>query len=259
MQRSPAEPNPAGDGCVGGEVHVRVGQHDHVVLRAAEGLHALARRWCRSRRRTGRSGSSRRSSPLRCRGGRGCASTATLSPCTTLKTPSGSPASAQSWARRIDAEGSFSLGLRMKVLPAAIATGNIHIGTMAGKLNGVIPAHHAERLPDRVDVDAGGDLLGEFALEQVRDAAGELDDLKAAGDLARGVRDDLAVLVGDELGQLGVWFLTRSRKANRTRRAWTARRAPGHSCLAGDRCHRVATSPHWPGQLTLVTSPVAGL
>ena len=37
-------------------------------------------------------------------------------------------------------DGSFSLGFRMKVLPQASATGNIHIGTIAGKLNGVIPA-----------------------------------------------------------------------------------------------------------------------
>jgi hypothetical protein len=28
----------------------------------------------------------------------------------------------------------------MKVLPQAMATGNIHSGTMAGKLNGVMPA-----------------------------------------------------------------------------------------------------------------------
>ena len=37
-------------------------------------------------------------------------------------------------------EGSFSDGFRMNVLPQAIALANIHIGTMAGKLNGVIPA-----------------------------------------------------------------------------------------------------------------------
>ena len=73
----------------------------------------------------------------------GCAriaSTATLSPWTTLKTPSGTPASASSSARKIDADGSFSDGLRMNVLPQAIAVANIHIGTIAGKLNGVIPA-----------------------------------------------------------------------------------------------------------------------
>ena len=37
-------------------------------------------------------------------------------------------------------EGSFSEGLRMKVLPQAIAMGYIHSGTMAGKLKGVMPA-----------------------------------------------------------------------------------------------------------------------
>ena len=68
------------------------------------------------------------------------ASTATLSPCTTLNTPSGRPASAHSCASRTDADGSFSDGLSTKALPQAIATGNIHIGTMAGKLNGVMPA-----------------------------------------------------------------------------------------------------------------------
>ena len=63
-----------------------------------------------------------------------------MPPCTTLNTPSGSPASASSSAIRSEADGSFSDGLRTNVLPAAIAIGNIHIGTMAGKLNGVIPA-----------------------------------------------------------------------------------------------------------------------
>ncbi len=60
----------------------------------------------------------------------------------------------------------------------------------------------AERLADRVDVDAGRDALGEAALEQVRDAAGELDDLEAAGDLAERVGEDLAVLGGDDRGEV---------------------------------------------------------
>ena len=67
-------------------------------------------------------------------------STATLSPCTTLKTPSGRPACCHISAISSDAEGSRSLGLSTKVFPHAIATGNIHIGTIAGKLNGVMPA-----------------------------------------------------------------------------------------------------------------------
>ena len=59
----------------------------------------------------------------------------------------------------IEADGSFSDGLSTKVFPQAIALANIHIGTIAGKLNGVMPATTPERLADRVDVDAGRGLL----------------------------------------------------------------------------------------------------
>ncbi len=73
----------------------------------------------------------------------GCSSsrsTATRSPWRTLKTPSGKPASANNSADSIDADGSFSDGFNTKVLPQAMAIGYIHMGTIAGKLNGVIPA-----------------------------------------------------------------------------------------------------------------------
>jgi hypothetical protein len=55
-----------------------------------------------------------------------------LSPCTTLSTPSGSPASFISSASRTGTLGSRSDGFRMKQLPTAIATPNIHIGIIAG-------------------------------------------------------------------------------------------------------------------------------
>ncbi len=67
-------------------------------------------------------------------------STATLSPLSTLKTPSGSPASFHSSAIHSAAVGTFSLGLSTTVLPAAMAIGKNHIGTMAGKLNGLMIA-----------------------------------------------------------------------------------------------------------------------
>ena len=67
-------------------------------------------------------------------------STASLSPLTTLSTPSGRPASLNACAIHSAAEGSRSLGLRMTVLPHAIAVVTIHSGTMAGKLNGVMHA-----------------------------------------------------------------------------------------------------------------------
>lgn len=40
-----------------------------------------------------------------------------------------------------DAEGSRSLGFNTYVFPHTFAKGNIHRGIMAGKLNGVMPAH----------------------------------------------------------------------------------------------------------------------
>ena len=67
-------------------------------------------------------------------------STATLSPLTTLSTPGGKPASSNSSATNRGAEGSRSDGLSTKVFPQAMALGNIHNGTIAGKLNGVMPA-----------------------------------------------------------------------------------------------------------------------
>ncbi len=96
-----------------------------------------------------------------------------------------------------EADGSRSEGFRMKVLPATSAIGNIHIGTMAGKLNGVMPATTPERLADRPAIDIGADILAELALQELRRAAGEFDHFEAAGELALGVGEDLAVLGGD--------------------------------------------------------------
>ena len=50
------------------------------------------------------------------------------------------PASFSSSAVKTDADGSFSDGLSTNVLPHASAGAHIHIGTIAGKLNGVMPA-----------------------------------------------------------------------------------------------------------------------
>ena len=64
------------------------------------------------------------------------------------------------------------------------------------------PGRHAERLAQRVRVDAGADRLGRLALQQVRGAAGELDHLEPALDLAARVVDGLAVLGRDHAREL---------------------------------------------------------
>ena len=134
------------------------------------------------------------------------ASTASLSPWTTLNTPSGRPARLSRSAIISDADGSSGLGLSTKQLPAAMATGYIHIGTITGKVERGDAGHHAQRLAHRPVVDAGGHLVGVVALEQLRDAAGELHDVDAAGDFALGVGEYLAMLGRDGMRQL-VLFL----------------------------------------------------
>jgi hypothetical protein len=87
-----------------------------------------------------------------------------------------------------------------------MALPNIHIGTMAGKLNGVMPRRR-QRLVDLVDVDAGRRLLAEAALEQLRDAARELQVLEAASELAQGIGRDLAVLGREQGGDVAAMVL----------------------------------------------------
>src|SRR2546428_35885 len=71
------------------------------------------------------------------------ASTVSAPPWTMLKTPSGNPASVSNSASRTGVSGTFGEGLRMNALPQTMAMGNIQSGTIAGKLNGVIPAQSA--------------------------------------------------------------------------------------------------------------------
>ena len=64
------------------------------------------------------------------------------------------------------------------------------------------PGDDAERLAVARRVDARGDLLRALALHQLRDPAGELDDLQAALHLAARVVEGLAVLARDDAGEV---------------------------------------------------------
>jgi hypothetical protein len=128
--------------------------------------------------------------------------TATLSPLRTVKTPSGRPASAHSRASHSAADGTFSLGLSTTVLPAAMAIGKNHIGTIAGKLNGLMTATGPSGW--RIEVTSTRDdaFSVKAPCSRCGDPAGELDDLLAARDLTSRVGQDLAVLGGDDRRQL---------------------------------------------------------
>ena len=66
-------------------------------------------------------------------------STCSFPPCITCKRFAGAPACMNNSASLFAVMGSCSEGFKIKVLPHAIAMGNIHKGIIAGKLNGVIP------------------------------------------------------------------------------------------------------------------------
>jgi len=61
-------------------------------------------------------------------------------PYTTLTTPSGTPDYLSKSIKMFAVPATFSEGFRINVLPSVIASGNIQRGTIAGKLNGHMPA-----------------------------------------------------------------------------------------------------------------------
>ena len=95
---------------------------------------------------------------------------------------------------RRDGDGSFSDGLRMNVLPHAIAIGDHPQRHHHREVERRDAGDDAERLADRVHVDARRHLLAVAALTGAAMPARELDDLEPAGDFASRIAEHLAVL-----------------------------------------------------------------
>ena len=130
------------------------------------------------------------------------ASTATLSPWTTLKTPSGSPASLRSSAGEERRGRVLLRRLEDERVPARDRRRPHPHGHHRREVERRDPGDDAERLADRVDVDPRRGLLRVGALQELRDAADVLDDLDAALHLAERVGEHLAVLGGEEPRQV---------------------------------------------------------
>ena len=92
----------------------------------------------------------------------------------------------------------------MKALPQAIAGRKLPHRNHGGEIERRNAGDHAQGLTQRVDVDAGTGAFGVFALHQVGNADSELDDLKAALNVALGVGNGLAVLARQNVGELVV-------------------------------------------------------
>src|ERR1700682_2525007 len=187
------------------------------------------------------------------------ASTASLSPWTTLNTPSGRPASSSNSAMRRLMLGSRSEGLRMKVLPQASATGNIHIGTIAGKLKGVIPAQtpmgcRSEKLSTSVPTLSLKSPLSRCgmpvansttSMPRVMEPSASVAVFPCSCDTSR-ARSDLCVCIK-----------SRKRIKMRARRSAGAARHAGNAVLAASTA--ASTSKASASGTWRTTSPVAGL
>ena len=118
--------------------------------------------------------------------------------------------------------------------------------------------HDTQRLADLVDVDARARLLAVRALHEVRDAARELEVLEAAGDLAQRVRRHLAVLRGEQRGELPAVMVDQVPDAEQDVGALRERRgAPGRE-RAGRSRDRPSTSSTDAKSTHLAWRPVAG-
>ena len=188
-------------GGIDGLVHIGVGHDDHVVLRAAQRLHALA------------VGAAARIDVFADGGGADKADgghigmvedrvDGFLVAMHDIETAFGKPSLGQHprqhhrragvALRRLEDEG-VAAGQRHREHPHRHHRREVERGN-AGD--------HADRLAHREAVDIAGDLRRILALQRMRDAAGELDHLDAARDLALGVVEGLAVLRGNQRRQL---------------------------------------------------------
>ena len=88
------------------------------------------------------------------------------------------------------------------MLPQVSAIGNIHSGTIEREVVRRDADADADRVPHRFGIDVAGDVRQDLAHDQARDAAGEFDDFDAAVHFGPGLGERLAVLAGDERGEL---------------------------------------------------------
>ena len=190
-----------GGDVLGGEFEVRVGQDDGVVVRAAEGMDALA------------VGDARVLNDVRHRGGAdegdgvdpgvgedvGDQVAITCEDVEHAVGQAGLLVEAGDDQRRGGRRGG---GLQDEGVAGGHGDGVHPHRHHDGEVEGADARDHADGLADGVDVDAGGDVEGVFALQRDVDAAGKIEGFAATLDLADGVGVVLAVLLDDRLGQL---------------------------------------------------------
>ena len=190
-----------GDGSVGRGIDVGVGQHDHVVLRTAERLHPLAvpRAGLIDVARDRRAADERHRVDI----GMGEDRVHRFGVALDDRDDPVGEAGLGHQLGEADRGGRILLGrLQHEGVPAGDGVGQHPQRHHHREVERRDAGHDPERLQQGVHVDPGGDLGAVGSLQQVRDAAGELHALEATGHLAPRVVEHLAVLGGDDRGQV---------------------------------------------------------
>ena len=182
-------------------IDVRIGEDHHVVLRAAEGLHPLAVRGPRFVDVAGdRGGPDEADRPdLRMRQD---PIDRHLVAVHDVEDAGRQARFLQQFAHEHRGARVFLRGLEDEGIPAGDRVGEHPHGNHRREVERRDTGDDAERLTDGIHVDPGRRLLRELALEQLGDAACELDILDAARDLSCRIRYHLPVLRGDDARQV---------------------------------------------------------
>src|SRR5262249_49320233 len=113
-----------------------------------------------------------------------------------------------------------------------------------GKVEWRDPGDDAERLPDRIHVDAGRRLLRVAALEQLGNTAAVLDHLETARDLALRVAEDLAMLGREDARDVVLALVDELADAEEDRRLLRQRRRTPRGKRLLRRLHRAVDLLH---------------
>ena len=188
------------------------------------------------------------------------ASTASLSPLTTCRMPSGSPASCISSAS-ISGHGRVALGrLEDEGVAAGDRRGHLPHRDHGGEVERRDARDHAERLAHGIHVDAGAGAVGELALQQMRRADAELDHLEPALHVALGVGEGLAMFAAERLGQLVHVAVEQAHELHHhARAALRVRGAPVRPAPSAAAATAASSSAFEASGTFACTSPVAGL
>ncbi len=176
-----------------------------------------------------------------------------------MNTPGGRPASAHSSAIHSDADGSFSDGLSTTVFPAAMAIGKNHIGTMAGKLNGLMMLTG----PSGCRIEYTSTFVEAFSVKPPLSRCGmpQANSTTSCPRLTSPSASEttLPCSLVMILASSPLRALSRSRKANSTaeRLANDVSRQAGNAAVAASITARPSSA--LPNTTSPVTAPVAGL